>query len=487
VRAAATYPAFPAATPDAAPEAAPDAAVRGTPWWIGALWLLAAILTLMLLVAAGVTVTAVGVLVATPLYLLGLALVGRLVREDRHFCLHLYTGAFLARYCAALFILFVMTLAGVTALDGGADYVTYDAQGWYLAENWRAGIVTFAVTDKDPGYFFVVAAVYAIIGHFALGPTMLNVFFGALAAVVVVSVGRELFDRRTALIAGMLSAFVPTLLFWGSFLYKDTILAFLMALGWLLAIRLARQRTPRAGLYLMLVFLPLFLMRPESAMTLGIAAFVLNLWAGRIRFGRVVGLGLALAGVFGLLIALESFGMAGKIAVVERFANPITEVVEHREMWADAVAQERAQGFSRALYGRNLLLEPHLLLLATALPFLSPLPGSAPWGLNFYTFLFPAHLLWLALLPAIGYGALWTLRNRTPERVVLLALLSATAVGVALAGYFSNPRYLIQVVPLFLLFAAVGIRDFRRWRLFYGMGACAAVMMLAAYGLAKGL
>jgi hypothetical protein len=71
--------------------------------------------------------------------------------------------------------------------------------------------------------------------------------------------------------------------------------------------------------------------------------------------------------------------------------------------------------------------------------------------------------------------------------VVLLALLSATAVGVALAGYFSNPRYLIQVVPLFLLFAAVGIRDFRRWRLFYGMGACAAVMMLAAYGLAKGL
>jgi 4-amino-4-deoxy-L-arabinose transferase-like glycosyltransferase len=474
-----TYP----GTAPAAPAFATPA-LQGTPWWIALLWLVSVALTLMLLVTSGVAVTTVAVFVAGPLYLVGVVLAGRMVRDEPRLARNMFTGAFLARYAAALFVVCAMAWAGVTELEGGRDYLSYDAQGWYLAENWRAGNMTFAVSDKDPGYFFIVGAVYAVVGRFPLGPTLLSAFFGGLTSVLVFLVGREMFDRRTAVVAGMLAAFLPTLLFWSSLLYKDTILAFSVTWGWLLALRLARARTRRNAAYLVLSFVPLFLMRPESAMTLGAAIVGLMVW-GRARLGRLVWVGLAGAGVVGLLFVLQAMGMAGKISVLERFANPLTFVFEHREAWADQVAQERATGFSRALYGRNLLLTPHLLVLATALPFLSPIPGSARWGMNFYSFLMPGQMIFLALLPAMGYGALWTLRHRTSERMVLLAFVAASAVGVAVAGYFSNPRYIIQIVPLLLIFAALGVQNIRRWYLAYGMGVCAAVSVIALYGMAK--
>jgi 4-amino-4-deoxy-L-arabinose transferase-like glycosyltransferase len=450
------------------------------------MWVLAGVATIIMLTTASPGSIVTGLASGTLFYVAGAAVVGAAVRDDRRFAMHVFTAAFLARYVFTIVLLATMTWAGVDHLEGGRDYLGYDAGGWYLAQNWRAGVLEFTVADKDPGYYFVVAAVYTVFGHFQIAPTLFNALFGGLAAVVVFLLGREMFDRRTGVIAALLAAFLPTLLFWSSLLYKDTILACAMGWAFYLAVRVGRARTRRNALWLGLSFLPVFMMRPESAMTLGAAVGLLILWSSRVHLGRVLGFVAALGVLVLLMTALEVVGLGGKSSVLGRFVNPMRLVFEHREGWADVVGVN-VTGFSRMLYGRNLLTEPHLLVVATALPFILPIPASGTFGMNFGTWLLPGQLVWLPLLPMAAFGGYWVLRERTAERLTLLLFVLGTAVGVALAGYFSNPRYLVQVVPLIMVFAAVGLRELRRWWMLYGLALASAATVLLLYALAKGM
>lgn len=457
------------------------------PWWLILAWVAAGMATIGLLVVLRPETAFVGLVTATIFLSGGIVLVRTMGGEDTAFLVRLYTTAFLARYAFAVLVLSAMSLAGVSTLEGGLDYIYYEQYGWRLAENWRAGNPVFAVHDKDPGYYYLIALLYTFTGRYLIAPTLLNALFGGLAAVLVFRIAREIFDRRAAVIAGLLAALLPILLFWSSLLYKDTILSCTVVWAFYLAIRLRREPTTRNAVWLGVAFLPPLMMRPETGATVAATVFVL-IMANTRRYGtRVTGALLAFLLVLVLMFSLQMAGLGGKTEALGRFVNPITGVFEHREAWGDAVQQHRTTGISKGLYGRNLLREPHLLVVATAMPFVLPIPGTGSIGMNFNTFLLPGQIVWLALLPALVYGSIYTIRKWTAERVLLLAFAASSALGVALAGYFGNPRYLIQVVPVMLIFVGVGIRDLRHWLSVYFVGVCAAVAAIASYGLIKGM
>ncbi len=479
-----------ASTPAAVlpPQRAPLAAPRfdAPPAWLALLWIGALAATLAYATVVGIEPTVIGVLTGLVFLLAGRSVVAMAVRVERRFLLRLFVGAFLARYIATLFVAGAVALAGLPGLQGGKDYLAWEAGGWAVAEAWRSGGDLLVLTDQDPGYYYLIGAVYVITGRVPVAPTLLNALFGAGAAVLTFLITKKLYDRRTAVIAGYLAAFLPTLLFWSSLLYKDIILSFFVTATVAAALEVYAQPSRRWVLVLGGSLLPLFMIRPQAGMTLIAATALLMTLTGRRRVLKLLVLALAGGVLFALLLVLQKAGLGGKLQLAAKFQNPLDAVLLAREGWADKVG-EQVTGFTRFLYGRDLTRAPHLLLLAMALPFFLPLPKLGSLGMNFSTFLLPGQLVWLMLLPALLVGAAQAVRDWVVPRVFVVGVVVLLVTGVALAGYFSNPRYLIQGVPLMLALIASGVLGLRRHVLGYLAMILGVVVLLCVYGLMKGL
>jgi hypothetical protein len=449
------------------------------------LGLLAVMATLVMAVVVGVAEAGVGVAWGGVLWAVGALLVRHRGRGDRAVAARLYTGAFLARYVCALLIRSVLVWSDAPGLGGGSDYIHYEALGWAQADLWRNGHFVWAITYIDAGYFFIVAAVYTLTGRYVIAPTLLNALFGAVTAVFTYRLAERLFGRRVGVLAGALAAYIPTLLFWSSVLYKDVIVSCLMVVSVYLAMELrGRLSAPRAWT-LGLVLGPLFALRTGVAATfvLLMAIYLLAGWKGLVSRRLPV---LALSGVLvlGIIAVLEKFRI-GAGGLVSGLATAITIIQDPSAGFSSEVARRGGTGLSSALYGKNLLLAPHLLVIATAFLLVTPVPGLGQLGLNIGTLLIPGQLVWIALLPAVGLGVLQMLRVRTAESLFLLAVVASSILAIVLGGFFSNPRYLVQVVPILLIAASLGVVQVgRRWHL-YLAALCMVTSLLLAYGLVR--
>ncbi|CAA9367823.1 MAG: hypothetical protein AVDCRST_MAG68-5458 [uncultured Gemmatimonadetes bacterium] len=469
----------------AAGPAAREPAPGALPAWLAVLWAAALVATLAFAAVGGVHHAAVGVVTGAAFMALGAGMVVLLAPSDRVFVTRLFVGGFLARYVAALFITGAVMIAGLPGLEGGKDYLHWEASGWAVAEAWRSGSPTVHLTDKDPGYYYLVGAVFALTGRVAVAPLLLNGLFGAGAAVVAFFLALQVYDRRRAAVAGYLAAFLPTLLVWSGMVYKDVVLSFFVVACASAAIAISRQVSARSVCALGASLVPLFMIRPDTGVTIvGSAALLVGL-TGRRRGSKLAALAVA-GGVLLLFLAvLQGAGLGGKMDLLARFPNPLTSVAVARESWANEVGAG-SSGLTRYLYGRNLLLAPHLLLAAMVLPFVLPLPGTTGGMMSIGTFLMPGQILWLLLLPGLLAGMAGAVRERAAAGIFLAGLVLAMALGVALAGYFSNPRYLVQGVPLMLVLSAAGIGYLRQRLLLYVSMLLCSVVVFCLYALARG-
>jgi hypothetical protein len=480
----ATATSVPAAGPRRA-DAAPVPAPGGLPAWLVVLWGAALAATLAFAAVGGVHHAAVGAAAGGAFLSLGVCTVALAAPSDRAFVTRLFVGGFLARYVAALFITGALIVADLPGLEGGKDYVHWEASGWAVAEAWRSGTPVVGLIDRDSGYSYLVGAVYWATGRVAVAPLLLNALFGAGAAVVAFFLALQAYDRRRAAVAGYLAAFLPTLLVWSGMVYKDVVLSFFVAACAAGAIALSRRVSPRSVCALGASLVPLFMIRPDTGVTvMGSAALLVGL-TGRRRGSKLAALAVAGGLLLLFLVVLQGAGLAGKADLLARFPNPFTSVAVARETWANE-AGAGASGFTRYLYGKNLLMAPHLLLPAMALPFVLPLPGTTGSTMSMGTFLMPGQILWLLLLPALACGMIGAVRERVAARVFLAGLVLAMVLGVALAGYFSSPRYLVQGIPLMLVLCAAGIGSLRRHPQLYVSTLLCAVVVFCLYGLARG-
>ncbi len=446
---------------------------------------LAVLSTLVMAVVVGVADAFVAVVWGGLMWAAGSMVSRTLARGDRAEVASLYNGAFLARYVCALLLQSALVWSDTPGLGGGSDYLAYETLGWRQAELWRAGHFGWIITYQDAGYFAIVAGVYTLTGRHPVAPTLLNALCGALAAVLTYRLADRLFGRRVARLSGGLAAYIPTLLFWSSILYKDVIISCLVSAAVYLAMELReRLSAPRAWM-LGLVMGPLFALRTGVAamFVILLTIFLLAGWRGLISRRLPV---LALAGVLllGIVTLLERFGL-GAGGLLSGVMTAMTILHDPSAGFSAEVARRGVDGFSSALYGRNLLLAPHLLVVATGFLMVTPVPGMGQMGMNFGTFLIPGQLVWIALLPALGVGVLTILRTRTAEGFFLVAMVVSSILAIVLGGYFSNPRYLVQVVPILLMMAAVGVvRVGRNWHLYLGT-LCVMCSLLLVYGMMR--
>ena len=120
-----------------------------------------------------------------------------------------------------------------------ADAAHYDALGWNLAQG-----LGYRLPGGEPnvywapGYPGLLAAIYWLFGHSYVVVRIFQAILSAIVAALVALIAGRIFDRRTALIAGLLCACYPAFIAFSGLLLTETVFTTLLVVMvyWLLTI-----------------------------------------------------------------------------------------------------------------------------------------------------------------------------------------------------------------------------------------------------------
>ncbi|MFQ5458077.1 MAG: hypothetical protein ACE5FC_06465 [Myxococcota bacterium] len=382
---------------------------------------------------------------------LGLVIIKvRSSREDVVFLCTIFLLGVLLRCLIALVNHYLLP-AGTFAMDDGR----YNQVGQQLVAYWegRGSYPGYIAHTTQAGWFYVNGAIYWLWGFVPLVPAFLNCVIGPLTAVYVFYLCRETFGRDTALRAGLLAMFFPSLMLWSSINLKDalTVFAIVMILSNALELqhRLSFQRFA-----LLLVFMALL-------GTLRSYLFVL------VGFSIVASLAMGKLGVSFRGLILATVLLVGFVGLYQKYGFG-SDVVESDGLeTVNMLRGELAEGGS--VYG----MESEIATPLGALTYLPKglayfLLAPAPWQIfNLRQALtFPEMLIWYCLLPAVWLGVRHTLKFHFRPAIMLMAFTTVLTVAYALVetNLGTAYRHRAQVLVVYLIFAAVGLAERSRRR-----------------------
>ena len=130
------------------------------------------------------------------------------------------------------------------APPGWSDEMEFDQIGWNLACTGHFESSAYRATPVEPA---LLAAVYRVCGHdYRAARVCQAVGGGMLLVLAVVGIGTGLFNRTTGLVAGVVTALYPPLLYLSGVFYAEFIFAMLLTM----AICCSRDRQVRlSGCY----------------------------------------------------------------------------------------------------------------------------------------------------------------------------------------------------------------------------------------------
>ena len=394
---------------------------------------------------------------------LGLALGLGIIRlgfrgQERAFLTTLFLVAWALRVVGAVGsheLLLRMGRGGFLLMDDRA----YDKLGWALVKVWTGQYPGILKTDEYlmVNYTYLLAIIYFFLGHSLLAAKMLNVMLGALTAVLVYVLGRELFDRRTAVIAALFTAFFPSMALWSTVNLKDPMVVALTVAAIFGLLRFARRHEWWALALSLASFYYLENLRPYVFLILAWLLPVGFLLADRsplrrklIRFAPVL-IGVALISV---VTNNEEFGL--------KWLSP--KALTDAE-WARYVG---ARGADSGI--DEMALKPPKEMETITRRTLDYLPrglyyvvlGPVPWEsrAGMARAVIPEMLVWYLIVTAALVGLVVSFRRRWRELMLPLGLSAGVVLALALtAGNTGNLfRHRSMYLPYTFILAAVGLQ-----------------------------
>lgn len=123
----------------------------------------------------------------------------------------------------------------------------YDTIGWNLAQGHGYSMDPeppyTPSAYRPPVYPFMLAAVYAIFGHSYAAAKGLQAIIGALTCILIYLIALNVFDRRTGIIAALVSEVYPAFLFYVNMLVMEVVLIFLVAVTIYLFVKVVKHKT----------------------------------------------------------------------------------------------------------------------------------------------------------------------------------------------------------------------------------------------------
>jgi 4-amino-4-deoxy-L-arabinose transferase-like glycosyltransferase len=112
---------------------------------------------------------------------------------------------------------------------------------WTRHKNIGGGY--YALNAAPPLYPIFLALCYYLGGLNTLSYFIPQIILGSLTCLLIYYLAEEIFDQKTAVLAGFMMALYPALIFWSYLIRVETLFIFLLCLGFLLMIKGNRSRS----------------------------------------------------------------------------------------------------------------------------------------------------------------------------------------------------------------------------------------------------
>ncbi len=371
-------------------------------------------------------------------------------------------GAFLAAVILAGFALRVLVAAAIhtTGLQYtiAPDEETFHTNGLQFCL-WLEGETPYRLSWRfldslQVGYFYLVGSIYYLFGVVPFLPILLNCVLGALTAIPVFRIARELGGPEAGRPSAVFVTFFPSVLLWSTLLVRDT--PVILCLMLIISVVMSLRR--RFGLWRLAAFLALLValgsMR-QYLFLLVAACSVASFLVGRAgRTARSFAVGVLV--ILGLLVVVRTSGFG----VWELERASLHNLNLHR--------QYNSVPSAGAVTPQVDISEPVSALTYLPVGMVYFLGSPFPWQVMSprQIMALPDVLVWYALLPIIFIGLANAVRHRFRDASMLL--LTITMITVLYALVEGNVgiifRHRAQVIVPMMVFAGVGfaVRRARR-------------------------
>ena len=354
---------------------------------------------------------------------------------------------------AVLLRVFVAILLHLVAPEDlfAPDQVSYHYVGDAYARYWSGETLFWPGVQGPPAYYYLVGALYYLVGSSSLIPKLVNALVGGLSVALVYDIARRVTASESAAMrAAQLSAYFPSLVLWSALNIRDIWVVALILLVCRQALVLHEHASFR-GLFLLAgSVLALAQFRSYILLAVALPMVLSFLVRNRAHLGRNVLLGMLAAAV--VIYTDQAAGVGRRLRTVD-FAE-----IQYFRYWGGVGAKSDFAEVDISTPGKALVFLPQGVVLFLLAPF--------PWAITGLrqVLTLPEMLFFYSLLPAMLRGIRRLIRERLSDALmvllVALGLTFAYALGSGNAG--SAYRYRAQVLCFYVIFAAVGREVVRR-------------------------
>lgn len=354
--------------------------------------------------------------------------------------------AFLLRAVVAL----ILHFTGYSAILAG-DEGTFEIGGNQIRLWWEGETLLppERVARGAPalGYYYLNAAFFYVFGEYVLPLKLLNGLLGAICCRYLYRLSRAIFDRATAERATTFYAYFPSLILWSSVNIRDVwVVFFLIYISWA-GLQVVRGYSGLGLLKLVIALYALSWFRDYTFFAAGLPPIIAFLIGGRGNLGRNFVLTLIAA------VAVLFLYQQGVVGHRTRTSLSLEGLADLR--------QQMATGGS-AYYENVDISTPAAALaflpVALAYFFFSPFPWQITSFLKVLAL--PEMVLIYRYTPALVRGLTFAVREKFRDTLQILLMAALVTVSHALTegNVGTLYRHRAQVVPLYLMFAAAGLR-----------------------------
>lgn len=390
----------------------------------------------------------------------GYALCRHLGRSEGRLFLILYAVNVIIT--VALFSIY-MDRYGVPYFIGGSDDLAYEklaeeaAQKLEISEYRKIETELYGRDHNSLGYVYFLSLSYRLLSHFGgfhtMMPRLLNSMLIGFIAVITFRLGLIIgLTRRVALWAAIILGLLPIVTYVGAHTFRDVITSFLTL--WVVYIwarsLYADNRTNRIFLWAQTVLVVLILTQfrwYQAIVTLGIAFLAESVPYLRLSVKSIAKTSIAIIIVLVMVLALLSSRGWSFLELFERLSDSQTSYSNYREALSDGLASIVFNSPAPLTY---VLRIGYALVLP--LPILSS--NIERLWLSFGT------LVQFLFLPFTLVGV--TIASRDRRNWHMIAGMMLLFLGAALITF--TDRHILQYLPYAVMFSAVGVTRYKRYR-----------------------
>jgi 4-amino-4-deoxy-L-arabinose transferase-like glycosyltransferase len=420
-------------------------------------------------------------------------------------------------FCLALLVRIVYNVTVARGYIPEYDARTYNTIALYLINEHCFCLAAHAATaSRAPFWPWLIAGIYSLTGKDNAHARIFLCFIGASTCTIVYLWARDIFSKRTGIIAGIIAALYPGLFIWDGWLYTESVYTFLLLvfgyclyrlqytarLRWAglsgLALAAASLTRPNGLLYLgMLLVWAILVIRGGllpwrtagcgvlivTLLTVGLVApwTVRNYSLSHTFIPVATGSGTVLAGAYnGIVLGNQKFGYPGGYPGLWVPPNLIRPPIDYHghspcgytcDHYDDAYVRQWVlahPGQTLELFGLHFVNMWRPYTSEEGLPvreFPRRVSSRIVWGMMN---IMPVPIILLAF-----FGLLVTWRQRRPE-LLLPVLLAGMGIAQCIVFYGSS-RFRAPIEPILVLLVGGAfwrLAQMRRGMLTGGRGAC---------------